>query len=106
MRERFSGTLNGFFASEVIRTCILAPSPDADLAQLVELAQNLMADDPRSWYYLYLLGMAQYRAGQYEPAVRRLRESLLGHHPELGIRAISYPVLAMAHHRLGQTAEA
>jgi Flp pilus assembly protein TadD len=49
--------------------------------------------------------MAQYRAGQYQPAVRRLRESLLGH-PDWAGRAIGYPVLAMAHHRLGQTAEA
>jgi eukaryotic-like serine/threonine-protein kinase len=105
MRERFSGTLKGYFAGEVIRTCILAPGPDADLAPLVELAENMLAPEPGSWYYLYLLGMAQYRAGQYEPAVRRLRESLLGH-PDQAVRAISYPVLAMAHHRLGQTAQA
>jgi serine/threonine protein kinase/Flp pilus assembly protein TadD len=105
MRERFSGTQNPLLATEVIRTCILAPDADADLAPLVDLAQHAMDHSRGSWYGLYLLGVAQYRAGQYEPTVRRLRESLLGH-PDCAARALSYPVLAMAHHRLGQTAEA
>jgi serine/threonine protein kinase/Flp pilus assembly protein TadD len=105
MRERFRGTLNPQFATDVIRTCILAPGADADLAPVVELAQNATAHYSGSWYALYLLGTAHYRAGQYEPAVRRLRESL-GGTPDWAGRAISYPVLAMAHHRLGQTAEA
>jgi serine/threonine protein kinase len=105
MRERFRGTQREDFANEVICTCILAPGPDADLVPLVELAQNGLAAHPGAWHWLYLLGMAQYRAGQYEPAVRRLRESLLGY-PDWPIRAISNPVLAMAHHRLGQTAQA
>jgi eukaryotic-like serine/threonine-protein kinase len=105
MHDRFSGTLLEDFAGEVIRTCILAPGPDADLASVVDLAQNALADHPGSWYWLYLLGMAQYRAGQYELAVHRLRASLLGY-PDGATRAMSYPVLAMAHHRLGQTAEA
>jgi serine/threonine protein kinase/Flp pilus assembly protein TadD len=104
MREHFSGTVKMSFATEVIRTCILAPGPDADFAQLVELAQHALDDSPGS-YRLYLLGIAQYRAGQYEPAVRRLRESLRGPPDWVG-REISYPVLAMAHHRLGQTAAA
>jgi tetratricopeptide (TPR) repeat protein len=105
IRERFRGTQREDFASDVIRTCILAPDSDADLAPLVELAQNWLAPDPGSWQRLYLVGVAQYRAGQFEPAVRRLRESLLGH-PDSAPRAIGYPVLAMAHHRLGQTAQA
>jgi serine/threonine protein kinase/Flp pilus assembly protein TadD len=105
MRERYSGTLSPSLATEVIRTCLLAPGPDADLAGLVELAQHTTVHSRGSWYSLYLLGVAHYRAGQYEPAVRRLRESLRGH-PDWAARAISYPVLAMAHHRLGQTAEA
>jgi tetratricopeptide (TPR) repeat protein len=103
MRERFSGTVNPVFASEVIRTCILAPGPDTD-AQLLELAQHAL-NDSGPWYGLYLLGMAQYRAGQFAPAVRQLRESLR-RHPDWAARALSYPGLAMAHHRLGQTAEA
>src|SRR5262249_599839 len=99
MRERFRGTTNRALVNEVIRTCILAPGEGANLAQLVELAQHALEDSPGSWYTLYLLGVAQYRAGQYAPAVRRLRESLRGH-PDEAARAISYPVLAMAHHRL------
>jgi hypothetical protein len=105
MRERFSRTNNPYSATEVIRTCMLAPGPDADLAELVKLAQHAVVNESGSWYSLYLLGMAQYRAGQYAPAAQRLRESLVAH-PDWTARAISYPVLAMAHHRLGQTAEA
>ncbi len=105
MRERFRRTTNPYFATEVIRTSLLAPNPDADLTQLVDLATHALSNDSGTWYCLYLLGAAQYHAGQYEPAVRRLRESLLAH-PDWTGRAISYPVLAMAYHRLGQTAEA
>jgi tetratricopeptide (TPR) repeat protein len=105
MRERFRGTTNRALVNEVIRTCILAPGEGADLAQLVELARHAVDDSPGSWYILYLLGVAQYRAGQYAPAVRRLRESLRGY-PDWSAGAIGYPVLAMAHHRLGQTNEA
>ncbi|HEV3118398.1 MAG TPA: protein kinase, partial [Gemmataceae bacterium] len=105
MRERFSRTSNGYSATEVIRTCMLAPGPDADLTQLVELAKHATSNESENWYCFYLLGVAQYRAGQYEPAVGRLRESLPVH-PDWTGQALGYPVLAMAHHRLGQTAEA
>lgn len=105
MRERFSGTPKEDFADEVIRTCLLAPSPDADLDSVVELAENAVSHRPGSWFCLYLLGIAQYRAGQYELAAQRLRESLIGY-PDWAARAMSYPVLAMAHHRMGQAAAA
>jgi tetratricopeptide (TPR) repeat protein len=105
MRERFSGTVNSVIARDLVRTCALAPDADADFTPLAELAQSIQASNPGFWYELYLLGVAQYRAGQYEQAVRRLRESLAAH-PDWAGRALSYPILAMAHHRLGQAAEA
>jgi tetratricopeptide (TPR) repeat protein len=105
MRERFRGTLNNFFVIEVVRTCVLAPDPDIDLAGLVELSE-LVADQPHPFVYsLFVLGTAHYRTGKYEQAVRRLRQALEAD-PEWARKFATYPVLAMACHRLGQQAEA
>jgi serine/threonine protein kinase/Flp pilus assembly protein TadD len=105
MRVRFRGTTNRFFAGDAVRAGVLAPDADADPDQLVELAQNIVASDPGHVWYLYVLGIAHYRAGRYEEAVRWLRESLTGD-PGWAARGINYPLLAMAHHRQGQAAEA
>jgi tetratricopeptide (TPR) repeat protein len=105
MRRRFRGTSNMHFITEVVRTCVLNPAPHADLDHLVEWAQHPVNHEPRKWFFLYVLGIAHYRAGQYPQAVRRLRASLVGY-PNWSLRALSYPVLAMAHHRLGQATEA
>jgi tetratricopeptide (TPR) repeat protein len=105
MHERYRGTLQVTFAIELMRTCVLAPDRDADLAQLVELAQNFVASNPGSRWFLYVLGVVHYRAGQHEQAIRCLQESL-AEDPTWQARAINYPVLAMAYHRLGQAAEA
>jgi serine/threonine protein kinase/Flp pilus assembly protein TadD len=105
MRQRFRGTPNPVFATEVVRTCVLRPGLGPERKQLVELARLPMLSHSREWYYLYVLGIAHYRAGQYRQAVRQLRASLMGE-PNWSGRALGYPVLAMAHHRLGQTAEA
>jgi serine/threonine protein kinase/Tfp pilus assembly protein PilF len=105
MREHFRGTNNTFFAAEVVRTCMLCPEADADVGPMVAMAQNAVASAPKFWFYLYVLGVAHYRAGEHEQAVRRLRESLAAE-PNCPARAIAYPVLSMAHYRLGQAAEA
>jgi serine/threonine protein kinase/predicted Zn-dependent protease len=100
MQARFERTSAPGFACELVRASMLAPDAGMDAAARVALADLLLADAPGSAYYLYLLGIAQYRAGKYEEAVRRLRESLTA-----GM-VLPDPVLAMAHHRLGQTAQA
>ena len=105
MGERFRGTPHWHFTSEYVRACLLAPDRDADLPSLLELAQHVATSAPWSQHYRYMLGVGHYRAGEYERAVRRLQESLVMV-PPWGARALNYPVLAMAHHRLGQAAEA
>ncbi len=102
MRVRFGGTPVRAFACEMIRACILDPDTGVDSATRVELADLIVASDPNLWYHLYLLGVAKYRAGQHEEAVRWLRDSLKADPAWL----LTYPVLAMAHHRLGQAAQA
>ncbi len=104
-RERFRGTLDMHFAAEMVRTCVLTADPNVDFEPLVELADQVFVDEPSSWYRFYVLGVAQYRAGQYEQAAQRLRESLTAE-PDWSGGALSYAVLAMAHHRLGHASEA
>jgi serine/threonine protein kinase/Tfp pilus assembly protein PilF len=103
MRERFRGTPNLGFATELVRTGLLAPDSEADARALFELTEHFAASDPHSWSVLSLLGIASYRTGQHEQAVRGLRESLAVD-GGLGPRLLAYPVLAMAYHRLGQAA--
>src|SRR5262249_25106125 len=56
-------------------------------------------------WHLYVAGLAHYRAGQYDQAVERLDESA-AIDPNWVSRAINYPALAMAYHRLGKAGEA
>ncbi|HEV3343692.1 MAG TPA: protein kinase [Pirellulales bacterium] len=99
-RERFSGTTRTMLAHELLRLCNLGPDAENPL-QSVELARNLMDDGPRTWSCLYSLGVAHYRAGQYDEAIRRLRESLDAD-PACVVRPLSYPVLAMAYYSQGE----
>jgi serine/threonine protein kinase/Flp pilus assembly protein TadD len=107
MREHFRGTSNAVYLIELVRASVLGPGTDADLEQVVEPARYAVARRPRGdWWSLYALGLALYRAGQHEQAARRLRESLAADQMEWSARTLSYPVLAMAYHRLGRAADA
>jgi tetratricopeptide (TPR) repeat protein len=107
MRERFRGTLNPAYLIEVVRASVLKPNPDDDLEQLVELARHAAGHGiVGKWQSFYVLGLAHYRAGENEEAARRLEESLRANDWEWSPRALGYPGLAMARHRLGQKAAA
>jgi eukaryotic-like serine/threonine-protein kinase len=107
MRERFRGTPNVVYVIELVRTSVLDSDTAADREQLVELGRYAVAYYVRgAWWGSYVLGMALYRAGQHEEAARRLEESLRADDMPWSARALSYPGLAMARHRLGQVAEA
>jgi tetratricopeptide (TPR) repeat protein len=71
----------------------------------VRLIEELLPKHLSEWYYLYVSGMVYYRAGRYDDAIAKLRESLATGENQ-PTRALSFPVLAMAHHRLGQANEA
>jgi Flp pilus assembly protein TadD len=107
MREHFRGTANAVFLIELVRASVLRPDPDADLEHWVAMARHAVACRATGdWWALYALGLALYRAGQHEEAAQRLRESLEADQREWSARTLSYPVLAMAYHRLGRAAEA
>jgi tetratricopeptide (TPR) repeat protein len=88
-------------------TCTLAPNSGADPAQIVELAEKLLAKSSRDHWHVNQLGAALYRAGRFEEAVKRLTEATeLSFHPYRTNMLHTWFFLAMSHHRLGYTDEA
>ena len=82
------------------RACLVAPGAVLDPLVPLRLAERANAQEPSVPWRIYVLGLAEYRAGRYNGAVERLEESLtLG--TTWASAPLNYPVLAMAHHRLG-----
>jgi tetratricopeptide (TPR) repeat protein len=90
--------------------CALAEKPPVDVRRVRELAQQSVAAQsamrqPVTGLELHALGLACYRAGEHEEAIRHLRDSMT-RHPEGAAQVLNYQVLALACHRMGQDAEA
>jgi tetratricopeptide (TPR) repeat protein len=85
------------------RTCVLAPGALADPAEVVRLGERALADDPRNGDALWALGLAHYRAGHWDRAVKQAQEAIAADPETAWVR---WPVLALAHHRLGHREEA
>ena len=104
--DRFGGTRTARTANNVAWACVLEPEATADPAVPVRLVEAALRDGSESSRDMYLntLGAALYRAGRYAGAIRRLEEAI----ERRGGASIpeDWPFLAMAHHRLGQRAEA
>jgi serine/threonine protein kinase len=108
MLDDYGRTTEFLFASAVARWCALVPGSVPDPGRLVSLAEQAVAAGHRGPERLFRLSLAEYRAGRFDEAVRRARESLasLPEGDNGPVAAIDAAILAMAHHRLGQTGEA
>jgi WD40 repeat protein/tetratricopeptide (TPR) repeat protein len=73
-----------------------------DRDELIELIGP--ADEAKHYWQVHLLGLACFRAGRFEEALVHLNAS--NRYTSSPGRIMNWPVLAMAHHRLGHTAEA
>jgi tetratricopeptide (TPR) repeat protein len=69
------------------------------------LSQQAVAASPKIAWYVYGLGAAHFRAGQYEQAIARCEESMKTQPRWLG-RGQNFVILAMACQRLGRPQEA
>jgi tetratricopeptide (TPR) repeat protein len=105
MQAHFRGTVNPSFTIELVRASGLSSAADPEIERLVRLAEELLPYYPVDWYHPYVLGLAYYRAGRYGDAIDKLRASVTAG-KNLLVHVLSFPVLAMAQHRLGQVAEA
>jgi tetratricopeptide (TPR) repeat protein len=109
MRERFGKLDDPMTDYVVARTGLLAPKSGLDPLRAVKLAEQalnakLPFDGERA-ARLHVLGMAHYRAEQFDQAVRRLDESIAAKPDWIGTW-VNWPVLALAHHRLGHAEDA
>ncbi len=109
MLRRFGETRTAHIAERVAKICLLSPDPvDTDLP--ARLAERAVASGPSSNIYHWFLlakGIAEYRTGQFEQAVRRLEECRdLAPKTQTYCLAADHLFLAMANHQLGKGARA
>jgi tetratricopeptide (TPR) repeat protein len=105
MAERLQGSSVNLFTIDLVRASVLMPDSATDPVALARTAEAIVAVEPQFAWFPHALGAAYYRAGQFERAIEWLSESLDAH-PNWNARAINYPYLAMAYHRLGRHDEA
>jgi tetratricopeptide (TPR) repeat protein len=84
--------------------CVRVPGVVADPQLPVKLAERALAKEPGDSNYLNTCGAALYRAGRFEDAVKRLQEAIKAEGAEGTVWDFFF--LALAHHRLGNAAEA
>jgi len=105
--DRFGGTSNESTARVVTWACVLGPAGTADPTVPIRLAEVAVqgATETAQTYDLASLGVALYRAGRFDDAIRRFEQSIR-------LRgAVSddeddWAYLAMTHHRLRHRDEA
>jgi hypothetical protein len=96
MIQRAARTETPLEAYILARSCAMAAKSPADPARTVQWANRAVASNPSVWY-LHALGLAQYRAGQFEQAL----QSFFRANVELNAFG-----LALVHYRLGHPGEA
>ena len=86
--------------------CSLGPDNGVEPGRLVELAEKLASQNPKSRSDQTIFGAALYRAGRFEEAERRLSQAAAL--PADPFQPVEYTwfFLAMAHQRLGHAKEA
>jgi len=112
MLERFGQTKNPIIAHRIALSCLLIPQAVSDEKLVWQLAEQSLAGAPSHPWCLITLGMALYRAGQFEVAgpwgqiVKTWPDDPYAGAGADGVPLLTWLVLAMAHHRLGHTEEA
>lgn len=102
--ERSKSATRSALVNEAAWTCALRDDSGVEPAAVVALAERALTLDRNNVQALNTLGLALVRAGRYEDAVTRLRESI-ERNGKPGI-VEDWTVLAMAEHHLGQHDEA
>lgn len=104
MRARFQGHSLPTSLDVVRVSCLMAGGHSA-ADELVPLAQGGSSERHDDALSHYILALAHLRAGHADEAIRHAGKSLELQHDWSGA-AVNYPLLAMAYHRLGDTARA
>ncbi len=88
----------------IARTMALGPARAVDVKTVVAWADRAAKAEPRPWQ-LHVLGLALFRAGEYDLAMSRLEDSNGGKWSTIA-KAQNWLVQAMIHERRGQLEEA
>src|SRR5262249_29392833 len=99
MLDRFAQVDERFAAGNLLTSCVLRDDSIPDISRLLPLTR--IADQLWHWG-AGVRGAALYRAGKYQECVQSFETAARMYRP----RAWDWCFLAMAHHRLGNTAEA
>ena len=86
------------------RAWALSPQTVVPAQRIVNWARKTLQNSRKPWE-LHVVSLALYRNGKFDLAIERAKESNAGYWRG-GAKALNELVLAMAHHRLGHTAEA
>jgi tetratricopeptide (TPR) repeat protein len=104
MLSRYGYTSDVDAAERTARTCTLAPDPALDGPLILRLAESSLARDPTNLWRQFAKGAAEYRLGHYQEAILYLQPLHMERDTQVSCAA-GY-LLALAHHRLDQPAEA
>jgi tetratricopeptide (TPR) repeat protein len=102
MIQRAAQTKDHFEAFVLARTCAMARQSPVDPARIVQWANQAVASDQPGRYF-HALGLAQYRAGQFDGALQSFTKADV---KEWAYRDLNWLALALVHHRLGHPDEA
>jgi tetratricopeptide (TPR) repeat protein/serine/threonine protein kinase len=97
---RFRMVTNSNQLTALVELMALTDSPKESLSHLIPLAEQTARDRPQDLYLGILMGIYEYRAGQFEQALQRLES------PRFRGQVWSTAFLAMGHYRLGHVPEA
>jgi tetratricopeptide (TPR) repeat protein len=102
MAQRTAKTAAPFEAYVLARSCAMARKGPVDPAQAVRWANQAVAGGHLPWYF-HALGLAQYRAGQFDQARQSFTKANV---KAWAHRELNWFGLALVHHRLGHPDEA
>ena len=102
MLQRVPQTEDHSEAFVLVRTCTMGRQSPVDPAQAVQWAKQAVARAQPPWYF-HALGLAQYRAGQFDEALQSFSRANVEAWP---YRDLNWFGMALAHDRLGHSDEA
>ncbi len=104
---KFGATTDIHIADRMAKDCLILPSPDLDLkavAAMADVAIKGGSDTPAAPYFQFCKGLAEYRLGHHEEAVKWAQLASAGSFPD--VKACAKAVMAMSQFELGRLEDA
>ena len=80
---RFGGSKTPAVCERTGRACLLLPAPEGEFEQAVALTERAVAASGANPYYLFAQGLARYRQGRFDDAIKLMNgEAASGHGAE------------------------